>query len=667
MPFNPFKYSKRKRRTSTTDFQQLSSQQDNDTASVQSLSSSFDSGSQILLIPNQNNNNNNNILTAASSSGSLNNSSSSTSSPKIIVGRHNRSEEELEIIEGDASSSLENNEIPSSSSTQNREHHHREHSNILRQSTADLSSINDFTSSLIQDEDVNGSSSSHAMIELAIENDDQMVFGSPSPTSNSPSDDALPSKKTTTPRRRASFNSLDRSASNIQRVSSDVDNNENDRRIQRQIELDSKKPKKVRILTLGSGKSGKSTLIRKIKLLEGDYSNEQVVELFKCKILKFVLNNAKYLIKNVTETEFRENLRRRAQLLQLWRFNQTLNTQNECNSDSAASNNTSQSIPITPKNKSPLRVSSSLDESLNVLHQRLSNFKNDSKQFHKQPSQYDTQSEESNKITQNFLNPEAVELFKSLWKDKYVKHTFDKLSLNNSILYNARYFFDNIDRIASLRYTPTSRDILTTYFPSTSIETCQLNFPFPCEFVDITGQRNERRKWMTSHFDRDSVSAIVFMVSLSEYCEYSLSLLDFSPTKNPQSPPIVDPLNFVPPTQNQILVSHMHNSLSMFKEILSFYKDTPIILVFTKLDIFRKRIKSVPLRMCFPDFDYSGDHVFLYTSFVAEKFINVDPTIRQRCLYTHFVDLIREDASLMVMDDIKDIILQKTLRDHGLF
>ena len=157
------------------------------------------------------------------------------------------------------------------------------------------------------------------------------------------------------------------------------------------------------------------------------------------------------------------------------------------------------------------------------------------------------------------------------------------------------------------------------------------------------------------------------MVSLSEYCEYSLSFLDTSPKKNSSQQQEADPLQFIPLPQSQVLVSHMHNSLSMFKEIVSFYKDTPIILVFTKLDIFRKRIKTNPLQRCFPDFDYSGDHLFLYTGFVAEKFINADPTVRQRCLYTHFVDLIRENASLMVMDDIKDIILQKTLRDHGLF
>ncbi|KAG2393624.1 hypothetical protein C9374_007155 [Naegleria lovaniensis] len=467
-------------------------------------------------------------------------------------------------------------------------------------------------------------------------------------------------------------NSLGHGANNMSSSSSStphMDRNliEHDRRIQRQIEMESKKPKRVRVLVLGSGKSGKSTLIRKVKLIDGDYTAEQANE-FKAKILKFVLNNAKYVIKNSATTELKDNIKRKNQLLHMWKFNNQ-NISSGSISTSSTTTTTGNNSSINNNNNShSSRISSSLGETCPISQTRGLSPPSSST-----PSNRDND-DEGQRITSTFLNPEAVELFKSLWRDKCVKSNFEQLCLNNSVLYNAKYFFDKIDTIASRKYLPSSKDILTTYIASNAIETIQLNYTFPCEFVDITGQRNERRKFIHSHFDKDSVSAIVFLVSLTEYCEYSFSLYpssrDHDQDKNKTNHEPMDPLHFQPtqPKEDKhILSSNMQNSLSLFKEIVTYYNDMPIILLFTKLDIFKRRIKRVPLNVCFPDFDYSGDHVFLYTSFIADKFINVDPTLRQRCLYTHFVDLVNEDTAQMVLDDIKDIILQKTLRDHGLF
>ena len=449
---------------------------------------------------------------------------------------------------------------------------------------------------------------------------------------------------------------------------------EHDRRIQRQIELESKKPKRVRVLVLGSGKSGKSTLIRKVKLIDGDYTLEQANE-FKAKILKFVLNNAKYVIKNSPNTELKDNIKRKNQLLQMWKFNnQTMNgsaggsnIQNSTsltptstssshailgasasgnsssssshvlsNNDNNSSSNNSPGLTISQPRKSMSmtdstlsRISSSLGESSPISHRVLS-----------PPSTLTQQPfiDEGQRITNTFLNPEAVELFKSLWRDKCVKSNFEQLCLNNSVLYNAKYFFDKIDTIASRKYVPSSKDILTTYIASNAIETVQLNYTFPCEFVDITGQRNERRKFIHSHFDKDSVSAIVFLVSLTEYCEYSFSLYpssrDHDNDKQKTNHEQQDPLHFQPtqPKEDKhILSSNMQNSLSLFKEILMYYNDMPIILLFTKLDIFKRRIKRVPLNVCFPDFDYSGDHVFLYTSFIAGKLLKHECCVVTTC------------------------------------
>jgi G-protein alpha subunit len=64
----------------------------------------------------------------------------------------------------------------------------------------------------------------------------------------------------------------------------------------------------------------------------------------------------------------------------------------------------------------------------------------------------------------------------------------------------------------------------------------------------------------------------------------------------------------------------MYESLKMFRELCNtkWFYDTPIMLFFTKKDLFAETIKQVPLTVCFPD--YKGNptnHNFASLSFYS--------------------------------------------------
>lgn len=92
---------------------------------------------------------------------------------------------------------------------------------------------------------------------------------------------------------------------------------------------------------------------------------------------------------------------------------------------------------------------------------------------------------------------------------------------------------------------------------------------------DVGGQRSERKKWIHCF---ESVKSIIFCVSLSEYDQV---LLEES-------------------RQNRML-----ESLVLFESVVNsrWFINTTIILFLNKIDIFRKKIKKVPLEANFPEYE----------------------------------------------------------------
>ena len=119
-----------------------------------------------------------------------------------------------------------------------------------------------------------------------------------------------------------------------------------------------------------------------------------------------------------------------------------------------------------------------------------------------------------------------------------------------------------------------------------------------CRLVDVGGQRSERKKWIHCFED---VTAILFCAALSAY--------DLVLAEDDQM--VGYALHYV---KLSCLLSknRMAESLWLFESICNnrWFQHTDIILFLNKKDLFKEKIKTSPLTICFPE--YKGLYILVY-------------------------------------------------------
>ncbi|CAL4062982.1 unnamed protein product [Meganyctiphanes norvegica] len=236
------------------------------------------------------------------------------------------------------------------------------------------------------------------------------------------------------------------------------------------------------------------------------------------------------------------------------------------------------------------------------------------------------------------LTTEMTALMKMLWKDEGLQQCFKRSSeyqLNDS----ADYYLNELDRLASPDYIPSTQDVLYTRVRSTGIvETkCEIkNMRF--RILDVGGQRSERKKWIHCF---EGVTAIIFVVALSAY---DLRLREDEET------------------------NRMVESLKLFESIINnrWFKDTSIILFLNKKDLFEHKIQHSPLSICFPE--YTGDNSFEETTtYIKDKFSQMNIRNEKKEIYTHFTCATDTTNIQFVFNAVTDLIIKETLKETGLF
>nr|CAD7604615.1 unnamed protein product [Timema genevievae] len=110
------------------------------------------------------------------------------------------------------------------------------------------------------------------------------------------------------------------------------------------------------------------------------------------------------------------------------------------------------------------------------------------------------------------LTTELVILMKRLWQDAGVQLCFTRsreYQLNDS----AAYYLNALDRISLPNYVPTQQDVLRTRVKTTGIVETHFSFKgLHFKMFDVGGQRSERKKWIHCF---EGVTSIIFCVALS--------------------------------------------------------------------------------------------------------------------------------------------------------
>ena len=122
----------------------------------------------------------------------------------------------------------------------------------------------------------------------------------------------------------------------------------------------------------------------------------------------------------------------------------------------------------------------------------------------------------------------------------------------------------NIDRITSKTYLPIIDDILRVREPTTAIVEHQYRIhDTDFLFIDVGGQRSERKKWINCF---DSITSILFIASLNDY-DLTMTTDELGPFSNQ---------NLVNTKQNRL-----KEALDLFRTIIrlfgKFFKQTLLI------------------------------------------------------------------------------------------
>jgi len=209
-----------------------------------------------------------------------------------------------------------------------------------------------------------------------------------------------------------------------------------------------------------------------------------------------------------------------------------------------------------------------------------------------------------------------------IWKDSSIQELFKKNRYDFHI-------FDNLDKVAPPKYTPTHEDILrcrrkTTGLVQTSFVYKNLKF----NLHDVGGQRSERKKWASCS---EGVTALLFVASTSEYDQKCYE---------------------------DDLTNRMQESLSIFSEQVNgnFFKEIPVIILLNKIDVFKEKMKVKDLSSAYPEYT-GGSDVEKGLEFIRQEFRNYNTHKKDR-IHFFVTQATDRDGVKETLDKIKELIVE---------
>ena len=312
---------------------------------------------------------------------------------------------------------------------------------------------------------------------------------------------------------------------------------------------------RIKLLLLGAGGSGKSTVMRQFKMLFGRGFTDDERLVVRGEIRKNVVHGLQTLVQATRDHEsvtgnIHPDLH--SHIHKLFEY--------VINSDGVA---TSRSVQVLVKSMQAERFRTGVDIGSNTGMTRRRSVSNMS---HASGSDIDY----DNAHWTPALTEACVQLFSdpAILKAEVMSN---KLQLEDSLL----YFRNHIERLGAADYLPSDMDVAHVRIRTRGVH--NLNFSiegtnFVC--VDVGGQRNERRKWISQF---DNVDAVMFVASLAAY---DMTLIE-ERTKN-----------------------RAEEALELFEQLASspYFLGTDIILFLNKKDLLEEKIKSARIADHFPEF-----------------------------------------------------------------
>lgn len=230
---------------------------------------------------------------------------------------------------------------------------------------------------------------------------------------------------------------------------------------------------------------------------------------------------------------------------------------------------------------------------------------------------------------------DIAESITALWeRDRGIQQCFfrsNEFQLEGS----ASYYFEKINQLADPSYVCQDEDILKGRIKTTGITETIFNIGMSqFKFLDAGGQRSERKKWIHCF---EGITAVIFVMAVSEY----------------------DQMLF-----EDHRVNRMKEAIVLFHSLCNsrWFKNTPFILFMNKVDLFEKKIARSPIRHHFPD--YRGKNVEEALEFFENIFLGLNEN--DKPIYVHRTCATDTKSMKFVLTAVTDSIIQQNLKNSGM-
>lgn len=238
---------------------------------------------------------------------------------------------------------------------------------------------------------------------------------------------------------------------------------------------------------------------------------------------------------------------------------------------------------------------------------------------------------------EDFTRTQIAESIDTLWKyDQGIKKCFER-SNEFQLEANTAYYFSKVYDFARADYMCNDTDILNGRIKTTGIT--ETNFDinsFKFKVLDAGGQRSERKKWIHCF---DNINAILFVVAVSEY----------------------DQMLF-----EDERVNRMHEAMVLFDSLCNsrWFVNTPFILFLNKTDILKGKLKKSPISQYFPGYKGKDDDLESAIDFFEKKFLALNKTSKP--IYIHKTCATDTTSMKFVLSVATDLIIEENLRKSGI-
>lgn len=305
----------------------------------------------------------------------------------------------------------------------------------------------------------------------------------------------------------------------------------------------------VRMLLLGAGESGKSTIFKQMRILYGAPRTEDETLMYGVVIRSNIIVAIKKLCMRLVDLGLEHRL-----------SPEEKEAFDEIMANVVENNAAAMGINGAP-NQAPVPFANASKESANAMQQGYYNHK---------------AGVIANQEAQLFH--EYWRLIETVWQSGVMTEVWQQRACTN-VIDGHKYFLDNIEMIASPNFKPTNDEILLARVRTTQV-TCErytidgVTF----ELFDVGGQRAERKKWIDTF---DNVDAVIFVAALSEYDQ---NLAEARRT------------------------NRMVEAIELFRSVCNnrSFTDTPVLLFLNKKDIFAEKLLSSDIAAQRPFSDYRG-------------------------------------------------------------